>query len=59
MISPVFAEDAKDPAQAPFGDPYDEVVEDAEQVETDVEEAEDAAGSAIDGIDEEIGRAHV
>ena len=53
MISPVFAEDAKDPAQAPFGDPYDEVVEDAEQVETDVEEAEDAAGSAIDGIDED------
>lgn len=53
MISPVFAEDAKDPAQALFGDPYDEVVEDAEQVETDVEEAEDAAGSAIDGIDED------
>ena len=26
---------------------------DAEQVETDVEEAEDAAGSAIDGIDED------
>ena len=48
-----FAEETKNPEEAPFGEPYDGVITDAGEVEKDVPAAVEDANTAIEAIDQD------